>query len=1487
MKGKMQRIFAGVLAAVLLFVQPVGVLALEPGTPFEEAGPTEMALEATETTAVTETTAPTDVVTPTPTLSPTESPAPVPTVALTPTPTPTPTLDPTAAPTAALTPTPTLTIAATDAPTDVPPPTQEPWDETLCDHANENCLLAPACDVPGCIHIGKDVHGLDMPLCEKGAWILDQQDALLRARQSGKVRMLLSAVPQTITINLEDGDIVLYRSGNYVIKGDKRPEGKITVAENRIVSLTLENCKADVLILSPKVQANIMLKGLNAVSRLQLGNEAKVVYLSGGALDIGETVLGTNSTVEVQGGSIKANFTEKNGAQRADFSAEGVTSCTVNGADYSANQPHADGKMYLWLPAPKANYEYKGQVANGILAVREAPSAAPEGDGVLLDLNAQPNVTLTQPGVYRVTGSVSIDTTITFDGDGISLILDHVTLNANHNFKMWREAVLELRGSNSISQMAIDSFNYHMLTITGSGSLDLASPLGFVNRINVMSGNIHSPMYYITPGRFLINGQEAQLVTVGSVGLTSTCILEGRSIPVLWKDATSMLLPVLPADKEYRIAQDGSVINISVVSAPSPQYFYLKNGIITISANGTYVIDGEGVPTSNFIQLTDGVTANITLKGVHISGPSIPMVIGSGANVNFTVAGDNRLENIAGPGFLSNGAMTIGGSGTLTVQGALPSQQTGLSILANVSIIPGFTGNPGIQPSVILVTDGEGHPVASRDVTLKIGGEAPTATRTMADGKIYVWRSTLLNQQDVAVSDGKNTYTAVILNGQGNPADWLPIENVQSVSKEEGTEITFSAPDAGTSGVQYVVGDTAQALPDTYVADASRHAASAGKVLLTGLTPGKTITFRVYGAREAGAQLTANTVDGFTFSPIYTIMVRGPYAPALGDIGRVYDGTPYTFSGAPEGVAVTYTGEGLQPGETPVDAGTYTLTLTVPQDHVRYFATTVQKEFAIAKAPGSIVLSAPLYKSYDGVPVSLSNVSALGGAEVTAVFYKGNTAQGTQIDTPVNVGIYTVKLQAEASRNYEAAERTITFEIAKGTNDLHVVCEDVTYGDKPSPSIENNDGGKVTWVYKGYNGTSYSSTKAPVKAGYYKAVATAEATENLNAATAEAAFRILPRTVTIIPEPNQMKFEGDMDPFFFYTAWGLLDEDTLTGDLSREEGEAPGSYAYVVDGLSAGNNYRVVLDSDATPFTILPMMGWGFPGGGGSTAIPIVPIHQIIQLSDKHKLDIILNTTEKLTINKESYGKLFTDTEDGKVRPFSPSFRVNSSGNEVLLSLETEPELNKDGGYATDSDGKLIYRGRQLTMTQGLVNKLVKLGITHISFSVADMTVLYSLADLNNEAIRAIAAQEKTAISKAKFQIMLTPVTTLTAQEQAGISGMLPAGRMFRLTAQMVLDDETFDIAPLMKSLKAAVDMEDIYHMAQSLEGFEEDTFAAAYGLLTLPADEQKAQIRPGVFITPYLFTEMQAPFSGLRRSRRYLLAAVQDSGLYALIRKP
>jgi len=80
----------------------------------------------------------------------------------------------------------------------------------------------------------------------------------------------------------------------------------------------------------------------------------------------------------------------------------------------------------------------------------------------------------------------------------------------------------------------------------------------------------------------------------------------------------------------------------------------------------------------------------------------------------------------------------------------------------------------------------------------------------------------------------------------------------------------------------------------------------------------------------------------------------------------------------------------------------------------------------------------------------------------------------------------------------------------------------------------------------------------------------------------DVAFSIQKIPLTICPDANQQKNEGEADPArFTFTSIGLLDGDVVSGILKREPGEEAGNYNFVLTGLSAADYYTLRLMDDA------------------------------------------------------------------------------------------------------------------------------------------------------------------------------------------------------------------------------------------------------------------------------------------------------------------
>ena len=81
-------------------------------------------------------------------------------------------------------------------------------------------------------------------------------------------------------------------------------------------------------------------------------------------------------------------------------------------------------------------------------------------------------------------------------------------------------------------------------------------------------------------------------------------------------------------------------------------------------------------------------------------------------------------------------------------------------------------------------------------------------------------------------------------------------------------------------------------------------------------------------------------------------------------------------------------------------------------------------------------------------------------------------------------------------------------------------------------------------------------------------------------------LHVKPRIVIVTPAAGQYKNCGQNDPYFEYT---LSENINVIGELSREEGEDVGTYAYTTGNINAIGNYEFVLAENAPMFEILPL----------------------------------------------------------------------------------------------------------------------------------------------------------------------------------------------------------------------------------------------------------------------------------------------------------
>ena len=87
-----------------------------------------------------------------------------------------------------------------------------------------------------------------------------------------------------------------------------------------------------------------------------------------------------------------------------------------------------------------------------------------------------------------------------------------------------------------------------------------------------------------------------------------------------------------------------------------------------------------------------------------------------------------------------------------------------------------------------------------------------------------------------------------------------------------------------------------------------------------------------------------------------------------------------------------------------------------------------------------------------------------------------------------------------------------------------------------------------------------------------------DVTANYDITYTNGTLEVTKKTLNVTADAKSKAY-GEADPTLTYTAEGLINNDAITGTLSRETGENAGTYAITVGGLTAGDNYAISFTS--------------------------------------------------------------------------------------------------------------------------------------------------------------------------------------------------------------------------------------------------------------------------------------------------------------------
>ncbi|WP_455495267.1 YDG domain-containing protein [Gemmiger sp.] len=277
--------------------------------------------------------------------------------------------------------------------------------------------------------------------------------------------------------------------------------------------------------------------------------------------------------------------------------------------------------------------------------------------------------------------------------------------------------------------------------------------------------------------------------------------------------------------------------------------------------------------------------------------------------------------------------------------------------------------------------------------------------------------------------------------------------------------------------------------------------------------------------------------------------------------------------------------------DVPTKAGNYTARFTVT-DTADYAGLTETVDFVIVPKAVTVSGITANNKAYDGTTnatLDFSNAKFDGILENDKLTV---TAKGVFEKTEAGkwkVAISDLTLGGNSVANYVLAESgnqtKTTATITAKQITVSITPNGGTYGETITPAtvkandVVGEDTPTITLTYTGTanDGTEYTGTTPPAKAGTYTVTATTtNPNYTLDPDTNTAEFAITKRPATVTPD-NKSKVYEEKDPDLTYAVSGVLDGETLKGiTLTRAEGENAGEYAITATADAGANpNYDV------------------------------------------------------------------------------------------------------------------------------------------------------------------------------------------------------------------------------------------------------------------------------------------------------------------------
>ena len=398
---------------------------------------------------------------------------------------------------------------------------------------------------------------------------------------------------------------------------------------------------------------------------------------------------------------------------------------------------------------------------------------------------------------------------------------------------------------------------------------------------------------------------------------------------------------------------------------------------------------------------------------------------------------------------------------------------------------------------------------------------------------------------------------------------------------------------------------------------------------------------------------------------------------------KTYDGTALTCdgtgekkvtaSGLPEGCTVEAkaTGSAIDvgtPGKNIVNDG-YVIKNAAGEDKTANFTNVKKVDGTLTIEPVPVTITTGSgSKEYDGkaLTVAEAGIEGLVNNETATV-----TATGSQTERGSSANTYSIVWGETKSGNYTVTEKLGTLEVTINKTAKIVLTAASDSKDYDGKALTNAnvtaeglpEGFTVEATASGSQ-TKVGSSANVVNEGYViKNAAGEDKTANFtNVETADGELTVDPAKVTVTAD-DKSKICNDKDPELTATVEGLIGDDKISYELSREKGEEIGKYAITPSGDKKQGNYEVAY-VDGT----LTITGEGFvtstktatstPANGESYALGETITYEITVTNEGKTLTLTnILVTDKLTGDEWVIETL----APGETRKFSVKYVVTEA----------------------------------------------------------------------------------------------------------------------------------------------------------------------------------------------------------------------------------